>query len=91
MKYAIAFDIVDDRVRYRAAKVLLEYGYRVQKSVFEGILSKESVEECAAKLKNVIDPKVDSVRFYPLCAECEGKVAILGIGKRVEDVKYTIL
>jgi CRISPR-associated protein Cas2 len=91
MKYAVAFDIVDDRVRYRAVKILLEYGYRVQKSVFEAYMSRESVEECAAKLKKVIREKEDAVRFYPLCKECESKVSILGIGTRVEDTQYIIL
>jgi len=91
MKYAIAFDIVDDRKRYRAVKVLLEYGYRVQKSVFEAFLSSEALTECAEKLKKIIDAKVDSVRFYPLCRDCETKVAVMGIGTSVEKADYIIL
>jgi CRISPR-associated protein Cas2 len=91
MKYLIAFDIVDDRVRYRAVKVLLEYGYRVQKSVFEAFLSAESRDECAEKLTTVIDEKTDSVRFYPLCRDCAAKVSILGIGVSVEKTDYLIV
>jgi len=91
MKYVISFDITDDRKRYRAVKILLEYGYRVQKSVFEGFINKERVQECRKKLVSVIDPKTDSVRIYPLCGDCEAKVAIEGCGKTVEETAYIII
>lgn len=91
MKYVIAFDIVDDRVRYRVVKTLLQYGYRVQKSVFEGYLSHEDVAECKAKLLAEIDQGEDSVRFYPLCKKCEAEVEIQGIGKKVEELDYVII
>jgi len=91
MKYIIAFDIVDGHTRYRVAKTLLEYGYRVQKSVFEGFLSKESLEECAGKLEKIINKEEDSVRFYPLCKDCEKKVFIKGIGTFIEEVDYIII
>jgi len=72
-------------------KILLEYGYRVQKSVFEGIFSLESVAECRERLTKIIDAKQDSVRFYPLCGQCDSKIAIMGIGRIVEKVEYVIL
>jgi len=31
----VCFDIVDDRIRYRAVKIIKVYGTRVQKLVFE--------------------------------------------------------
>jgi len=31
----VCFDIVDDRIRYRAVKIIKAYGTRVQKLVFE--------------------------------------------------------
>lgn len=91
MKYVVAFDVVEDAVRYRVVKILLEFGYRVQKSVFECFMSRETVEECVIKLKEVIDAKVDSVRFYPLCKDCEEKVVICGTGIKVEETNYLIL
>ncbi|MBN1980185.1 MAG: CRISPR-associated endonuclease Cas2 [Chitinivibrionales bacterium] len=91
MKYVIAFDIVNDRTRASVVKILLEYGYRVQKSVFEGFLSKESVDECAEKIRKIIDKRNDSVRFYPLCKDCERELFIIGIGKKVEEVDYLII
>ena len=91
MKYVIAFDVTSDRKRYRVVKTLSEYVYRVQKSVFEGILSRERVKECREKLEKIIDPKTDSVRVYPLCKDCEAGVQITGIGVKVEEVKYIII
>lgn len=91
MKYVIAFDIVDNRARYRAVKTLLQYAYRVQKSVFEGSLSAEEAEECRAKLEKIIDTETDSLRFYPLCAKCEPGARVVGVGTKVEQVDYVIL
>ena len=91
MKYVIAFDIASDRIRSRVVKILSEYAYRVQKSVFEGLISRESLEEMRGKLTKVIDEKSDSIRIYPLCGKCEAEVTILGIGVKVEEVDYIIL
>lgn len=91
MKYVISFDITGDRIRARVVKILSEFAYRVQKSVFEGLISKESLEEMRKKLEKVIDKKTDSVRIYPLCGKCEPEVKIIGIGVKVEQVDYIIL
>lgn len=40
--YAITYDLSDDRERSRVAKLLLGFGFRVQKSVFECRLSRSS-------------------------------------------------
>ena len=37
-KFAITYDISDDRRRAKVARVLLHYGQRIQKSVFVGYL-----------------------------------------------------
>lgn len=91
MKYVICFDITGDRIRTRVVKILSEFAYRVQKSVFEGLISKESLEEMNKKLEKVIDKKTDSVRIYPLCKKCEAEVKIIGVGIKVEEVDYIIL
>ncbi len=91
MKYAISYDISDDRVRYRTTKVLLEFGYRVQESVFEGFLSKDAVAELKGKIEKIIDRETDSVRLYPLCRDCEKKVEIMGVGKKIEETEYIVL
>jgi CRISPR-associated protein Cas2 len=91
MKYLISFDIVGDKIRSRVVKILSEYAYRVQKSVFEGLISKDTLEEMEKKIARVIDMRSDSVRIYPLCGKCETEVKIIGTGTKVEQVDYIIL
>lgn len=81
MFYLVSFDIVDDRVRYRAVKILKEYGVRVQKSVFEcSRLSEKQLLRLKHRLEDRIDHGEDSVRYYPLCRDCLAKVERSGIG-----------
>ncbi len=82
MFFVVCFDIVDDRTRYRAVKVLKSYGGRVQKSVFEcPSLSEEQFLKLKTRLDDVIDHTEDTVRYYFLCRECLRKVEFSGVGE----------
>jgi CRISPR-associated protein Cas2 len=86
----VAFDIVDDKVRYRAVKVLKEYGGRVQKSVFEcSRLTEEQFLKMKNRLEACIDGTEDSVRYYFLCRGCLKKMEWSGMGEapRLEAFK----
>lgn len=48
----------------RTAKACLDYGQRVQFSVFELKLDPAQWTICRERLLGIIDPNVDSVRFY---------------------------
>ncbi|MBU0699477.1 MAG: CRISPR-associated endonuclease Cas2 [Proteobacteria bacterium] len=91
MFYLVCFDIVDDRVRYRAVKILKAYGVRVQKSVFECPALKEAqflkMQQC---LEDCIDNTQDSVRYYFLCKQCLSKMEYSGIGEAPEVISYRI-
>jgi len=90
--YLVCFDIVDDRQRRRAVKILLEYGVRVQKSVFEcSRLTEKQFVRMKTRLDEVIDHTGDSFRFYPICRECIGKMEFSGIGDPPETRKYRIV
>lgn len=91
MKYVISFDITSNKTRTKVVKILLEYGYRVQKSVFEGYISKEAIHECQRKIDTIINQEKDSVRIYPLCKECEEKAVIKGTGTIIEKTEYIIV
>ena len=88
MRYIISYDIPDDKRRLHLAKVLLDFGDRVQYSVFEAILSQKLFDKLIEKIATVIDPAEDSVRIYPMCAMCEGNIKIMGRGDlpKQEDV-----
>lgn len=77
----VSYDIADDRRRTKVMKTLLGYGRRVQYSVFECEVRPAQVAELQGRLRRIIRPEQDSVRFYLLCEECLGKVVTLGLGE----------
>lgn len=75
--YVACFDISDDRLRNRVGNVLLEYGDRVQKSVFEiAVKSPSEFDEIRIRLIDIVGED-DNIRFYRLCAACRGASATL--------------
>lgn len=78
--FLVTYDIPDDRRRTKAADVLADYGERVQFSVFELWLDARLEREVQNRLMAIIVPSEDSVRMYPLCANCRTKVQVLGLG-----------
>jgi CRISPR-associated protein Cas2 len=90
MFYVVSYDIPDDRKRDRVSKTLLDFGTRVQYSVFECILDNKLLEKMTAKLSRIISDE-DSVRIYALCAKCEGVAKVLGKGEVTKDGNVFIL
>ena len=60
------------------ARVCLNYGKRVQNSVFECILTEAQFVVLRDQLKSIIDSEQDSVRFYILGKNWKRKVETLG-------------
>ena len=60
------------------ARVCLNYGKRVQKSVFECILTEAQFVVLRDQLKGIIDSDQDSIRFYMLGKNWKRKVETLG-------------
>lgn len=61
--YAVAYDLSDNRERYRVDKILKGWGFRVQKSVFECRLKRHHRTRLAASLE-ALRLKTGSVRIY---------------------------
>lgn len=78
MLIVITYDIPVDRRRVKLAKILLDYGERVQYSVFECDLSGKQLTDLLAEIEGVMDEEADSVRVYRLCGSCAGLVRALG-------------
>lgn len=79
MRVIVSYDVSDDRRRRKVAKIMEGYGYRVQYSVFECDLEAEQVRTLQRRLRPYISKRAgDSARFYPLCAECRKRVAVMG-------------
>lgn len=77
--YLICYDIVDDRRRTKISKQLEAYGLRVQKSVFEAVLTQNQYDKLQKILLKLLNDKQDQLRFYPLSIPCRRKVKILGM------------
>ena len=91
MLIAVAYDIPDDRRRTKLADHLENFGQRVQLSVFECLLEEKQMERMKAGILRLIDEEEDAVRIYRLCATCQEKVELLGLGVRTEDPEVYIV
>ncbi len=80
MVYVVNYDVVDDRRRLKVAKVLTNYGRRVQKSVFECDLDDRRYLKMKQEVDRLIDHEEDSVRYYSLCSRCQRAVEVSGWG-----------
>ena len=86
MFLVIAYDIVSDRRRDRLVKLLKDYGgQRVNYSVFEFEIKKESFPELKKRIVKVINRKEDRVLCYELCSACRGRSIAIGIDVREEQ------
>jgi CRISPR-associated protein Cas2 len=62
----------------KVAKTCVNYGQRVQNSVFECILNASEFALVKSKLTSLIDPDADSLRFYLLGNNYQKKVEHVG-------------
>ena len=88
----MCFDIVEDRARNRVAKILKEYGQRVQKSVFEcSDINEEKFLRLKNRLEDSIDSAEDTVRYYIICRDCLQKVELTGTGELPITTKFRVV
>lgn len=74
----------------KVAKQCVNYGQRVQNSVFECILDAAKCREVQHKLEQIIDKDKDSLRFYYLGNNYKSKVEHIG-AKESFDIEGTII
>ncbi len=71
----VIYDIIDNRRRVKFAKMLEGYGFRVQKSAFEALLSKRKYAKLIETIPEMIKAE-DNVRVYKIIGK--GQVACWG-------------
>ncbi len=76
----ISYDIAADEIRLKVSKLLVNYGKRVQKSVFECNLEEKQYLWIKEKIDTLIDMDTDSVRYYILCLKCVQGIVVSGWG-----------
>ncbi len=74
----------------RVAKQCVNYGQRVQNSVFECVMDAAKCREVKNKLEKIIDKEKDSLRFYYLGNNYKSKVEHVGT-KESFDVEGTLI
>lgn len=74
----------------RVAKVCVDYGQRVQNSVFECKLTEAQYCLLKERVKEIIDMSLDSIRFYILNKNENRRVEVLGVetAYQVDDVLF---
>lgn len=75
----LIYDITENKVRNRIAKIALQHGlYRVQKSVYLGTIDKNNLDEVILKSEELINPKTDSLYAFPMCEKDFKSVILKG-------------
>ena len=62
----------------KVAKECINYGQRVQNSVFECLLTEAQIVHLKATLSSIIDNTTDSIRFYYMGSNWHKKIEVLG-------------
>ncbi len=83
MLTVIAYDVdttdpAGERRLRKVAKCCVDYGQRVQNSVFECVADASTMAQVKHKLLGIIDPERDSIRFYSLGNNYQGKIEHYG-------------
>lgn len=83
MMVLVSYDVstVDNRGKTRlrkAAKACLDFGQRVQNSVFECDVDPAQWTELKHRLETIINPEEDSLRFYFLGSNWQHRVEHVG-------------
>jgi CRISPR-associated protein Cas2 len=68
----------------KVSKKCQDYGQRVQNSVFECLIDAAQLKQLQHTLQNIIDPEVDSLRYYYLGDKWKHRVEHVGAKSSVD-------
>jgi len=87
----LAYDVADPQRLRRVARVCEGYGQRVQRSVFELHLRPGQLAELQGRLRALLNPRFDKVRYWYLCAADREDIQVEGQGQASEPHRYTVV
>lgn len=70
MFIVVAYDITDDKRRVKVIKAIEKYGTRINKSVYECMVTKSQYERLLESLEDIVKSGEDQIAIYPLCLDC---------------------
>ena len=85
----VIYDIVSNKRRTAFAKKMKGYGFRVQKSAFEAMISVKLFKKLLDEIPKSIDAKEDSVRIYKITGY--GEVHLFGVNESIESQEVIII
>ncbi len=91
MQYVVCYDISDDGRRSRLANCLLDFGRRVEESVFVANLDGALALRMMERVKRLVKENEDRVHVFEMCSECAGKTVTLGDAEVVVDRDFYII
>ncbi|MDH5668384.1 MAG: CRISPR-associated endonuclease Cas2 [Nitrospira sp.] len=90
--YDVSTETAAGRKRLRkVALACLDFGQRVQKSVFECSVTEMQYEEVMRRLLGIIEEKEDSLRVYRLIEPKEKYVQVYGVNTAVDFEEPLVL
>lgn len=91
MQYVVTYDIADERRRSHLAKTLLDFGARIEESVFVANLDDQLAAHMLERIRPFIEDDHDCAHVFQLCAACASKTTILGTAEVPRDQDFYVL
>lgn len=91
MQYVVCYDISDDARRSRVASALLDFGSRVEESVFVANLDSELAAKMLDRIRRLVEERSDRVHVFEMCASCAARTVAIGEAEIVKDQRYYII
>ncbi len=85
----VIYDIVNNKRRAKYVSYLSGYGYRVQKSCFEAVITKSHYKKIIKESPQYMDKSEDSIRIYILGDKC--KITNYGIFTEKNEDKIVLV
>ncbi len=83
--WLVIYDIRNEKRLLKVAKIIQNYGFRVQKSVFEVNADKNVIEGMRFFIKHAIDEEKDFVAYFEICEEDWQKKEKFGPQEEMQD------
>lgn len=91
MLHLVCYDIADDRRRDVLSRGLLNFGVRIQESVFECLLDRKMLDRMMEWFGHLTIGNGDKIRVYRVCSDCVNQVVILGKGEVTRDPDFYVV
>lgn len=91
MRYLVTYDIADHRRRDRLATRLLDFGQRLEESVFLVDAADARLEALRERIGKEISLMEDRVHLVPVCEGCWKRAEAFGLAELPGDRRFYVL